>query len=200
MKAPAPISLALLLAMLALPILQGCAATPRQQPVADGQSRVDELQLAILALGSEVEPAEARRAARVAIEYSRQLAEDYEVTGSPLFHNLMVNLGIKSRGLCKHWTRDLLVRLQQERLRSLDLHWAIANYESTFRIEHSTVVISAHGAAMQQGLVLDGWRHSGDLYWAPVRDDPDYAWRPHQEIFALKDQRAEARLPGRALR
>jgi len=80
-------------------------------------------------------------------------------------HNTLVNLGVKPRGLCTHWTMDLLTRLQQEEFQSLDLHWGIANYDSLFLIEHSTVVISARGDLLQQGLVLDPWRYGGHLFW-----------------------------------
>lgn len=202
MKARTANSITTVISLLTLLILQGCAGSGAQlqQPTAAAQSRVDELQLAIQALDSSIEPDEARRAARVAIEYSHQQARDYEITTPPLMHNLMVNFGIKSRGLCVHWTRDLMVRLQQERFRSLDLHWAIANYEPAFRLEHSTVVVSARGESMHQGLVLDGWRNAGELYWAPALDDPGYPWRTRAEIFALKDQRAEAQLQPRVLR
>jgi len=182
--------------MLCLLLLQGCAADPARLDIstADEQRRVADLDHAILSLGDNIDPEEAGRAARVAIDYSLQLAREYEVSGSPIFHNLMVNLGIKSRGLCVHWTRDLRDRLRQEDFHSLDLHWAIANYESMFRLEHSTVVISARGDSLQQGLVLDPWRNSGELYWARTLDDTAYDWRPQAEILALKDQRAQARL------
>lgn len=193
---PMPRSSALTaITMLCLLLLQACAGNPARLeiPASVEQHRIADLDRAILSLGENVDADEASRAARVAIDYSLQLAREYDVSGSPLFHNLMVNLGIKSRGLCKDWTRDLGNRLRQENFRSLDIHWAIANYESYFRLEHSTVVISARGDALQQGLVLDPWRNSGILYWARTPDDTDYDWRPQAEIYALKEQRAEAR-------
>lgn len=194
MNTISPISLPIVVSILLL-TLQACAGsgTRLEQPVAVEQSRVDDLNLAILSLGADIDPDEARRAASVAIAYSRQLARDYDVAGSPLFHNVMVNLGLRDRGLCVHWTHDLMARLQRERFRSLDLHWGVANYESTFRIEHSTVIISAHGDSLRQGLVLDGWRHAGKLYWAPANADPGYPWRPFAEVQAQKERRAALR-------
>ncbi|HEY5738544.1 MAG TPA: hypothetical protein VIW27_02405 [Gammaproteobacteria bacterium] len=194
MKAIAPISTKTLVSLLLLLVLQACAGSGARigDPDAE-QARDDQLGLAILSLGDDIDPDEARRAARVAIDYSHQLAREYDIVGPPLFHNTLVNLGIRDRGLCVHWARDLMIRLQQERFRSLDLHWGVANYESAFRVEHNTVIISARGDALQQGLVLDPWRYSGDLYWAPAHDDPDYVWRPHAEIQVLKDRRAELR-------
>lgn len=169
-------------------LLGGCAG---KSPLLDpppivANQRIAELNLAILGLGDDVDASEAQRAARIAIDYSRQLAREYEITDSAIVHNLKVNLGLKPRGLCIHWTSDLLARLQQEGFYSLDLHWAIANYENAFRLEHSTVIISARGDSLQQGLILDPWRHSGDLYWAPAMLDPGYLWKPQAQIHALK--------------
>ncbi|MDH3537664.1 MAG: hypothetical protein OER87_18120 [Gammaproteobacteria bacterium] len=175
----------------ALPILTaGCAGkvvAPDLPPIAETR-RIEELNIAILSLRQDVDPGEARRAATIAIRYSQQLAREYQISDSAIVHNLKVNLGLKPRGLCVDWTADLLARLRQERFHSLDLHWAIANYESAFRLEHSTVVVSARGAAMQQGLVLDPWRHTGWLYWARASDDPGYPWKPRAEVLALKKQ------------
>ena len=144
------------------------------------------MSLAIRSLSVDVDPTEAQRAARIAIEYSQQLALQYEVTDSPVMHNFLVNIGVKQRGLCVDWTSDLLVRLQQERFYSLKLQWGIANYQAAFRIEHSTVIVSARGNSLDQGLVLDPWRYSGYLFWSPTLEDPIYKWYPQAEIHALK--------------
>jgi len=175
-------------------LLGGCAGqTPQLElPLEVEQQRLSDLNLAILALGDGVDAGEARRAAKIAIDYSRQLAREYEITGSALAHNIKVNLGIKQRGLCVDWTRDLLARMKQEEFHSLDLHWAIANYETLFRLEHSTLVISARGNSLHQGLILDPWRNSGHLYWASTLGDPGYQWKPQAEIHALKRQHAAA--------
>ena len=173
----------------ALLALAGCAAgqPPAELATDAHERRVATLARDIGALGAAVDPAEAERAARVAIEYSLKLADRYEVdSSSPVYHNLLVNLGIKPRGLCVDWTEDLMRRMQKARFHSLDLHWAIANYRSAFRLEHSTVVISARGGSLYDGLVLDPWRHSGRLFWAPVRADADYPWEPRATILALK--------------
>jgi hypothetical protein len=95
-------------------LLNGCASqSPRLEPhPAVAEQRIGELNRAILALGGYIDASEARRAARIAIEYSLQLAREYEVTDSAIVHNIKVNLGLKPRGLCVDWTRDLLTRLK----------------------------------------------------------------------------------------
>ena len=171
-------------------LLAGCAATPHVRlPEPAQQQRVAALGHAIVALDATIDPAEASRVASVAIGYSQQLAREYEISSSPVVHNLLVNLGIKPRGLCIHWTEDLMARLQQEDLQTLDLHWAIANDESPFRLEHSTVVVSAEGESLYRGLVLDPWRNSGRLHWAPTLQDLDYPWKPREIVHERKRER-----------
>jgi hypothetical protein len=179
---------------LALVLMQGCATSGPQVdlPPTVEQQRKADLSLAIRSLSADIDAAEAQRAARISIEYTRQLAVQYEIEDSPIMHNFLVNIGVKPRGLCVDWTSDLLVRLQQERFYSLKLHWGIANYENAFRLEHSTVIVSARGDSLDQGLVLDPWRYSGHLFWAPTREDPVYYWHPQAEIHALKRQQETA--------
>lgn len=178
------------LLLLAL-LLQACAGGKPPLPRQIADQRIDELHRAIQSLGAEIQAHEASRAARAALGYSLELARKYEVTDSALVHNIKVNLGLRERGLCVDWTRDLMTRLEREKFASLDLHWAIANYESTFRLEHSTVVISARGDGIEQGLVLDPWRYSGNLYWARTTQDTGYQWKPQAEVHALKREREQ---------
>ena len=171
--------------------LVGCATTT-PAPAASAESstdRIQKLELAILEISNRIDAEEAGRAAKIAIEYPLELAEAYEIEHSPLMHNFLVNVGAKPRGLCTHWTWDLYARLQQERFKTIDLHWGIANYQSAFRLEHSTVIISAKGDSLQQGMVLDPWRQGGPLFFAKTEEDPDYQWYPHAEIHALKRER-----------
>jgi hypothetical protein len=175
-------------------LAQGCATSRPQVdlPPTIEQQRIADLGLAIRSLSAAIDAAEAQRAARISIEYTRQLAVQYEIEDSPIMHNFLVNIGVKPRGLCVDWTSDLLTRLQQERFYSLKLHWGIANYETAFRLEHSTVIVSARGGSLNQGLVLDPWRYSGHLFWSPTLEDPAYNWYPQAEIHALKRQHETA--------
>jgi hypothetical protein len=172
-------------------LLPACASSPPVTglPPSVEQQRIADLQLAILSLDDSVDRSEAQHAATIAIEYPLQLAREYQVTDPPLLHNMKVNLGVKPRGLCVDWTADLLARLREEHFHSLDLHWGIANYENAFRLEHSTVIISARDQDLQQGLVLDPWRHSGQLFWAKTTEDPTYRWYPQAEIHQQKRAR-----------
>jgi hypothetical protein len=173
---------------LALLLLPACATVPAgtDAVVERDQQRITELNQDILALAEDIDPREARLAATLAIRYSRELAQQYRITDSAITHNLKVNLGLRERGLCTDWTEDLLARLRQEHFQTLDLHWAIANYETAFRLEHSSVVVSPRHASIFEGLVLDPWRHTGELYWSATTADRGYPWRPYDDVMALK--------------
>lgn len=146
------------------------------------QEQVNILQRDLMALGKDIDVNEARLGAETAISYSLYLAEEYRLIYPPILHNLLVNLGFRERGLCIHWTEDLMKRLRSLDLRSFELHWAIANHKSFLWRDHSSVVITARGHPFEEGLVLDPWRHSGELYWIPVKEDK-YPWLPESLVL-----------------
>lgn len=138
--------------------------------------RVEPLTKALLALDESVDPIEADQLARVAIYYPMQLAHDYQLSWPPVLHNIRVNRGGRTRGLCIDWAEDMLLEFARLELKSIELHWGVANLDSNWPLEHSCVVATAIGQPFEEGLVLDGWRHSGKLYFGAVADDK-YAWQ-----------------------
>ncbi|GIT92832.1 hypothetical protein JANAI62_32900 [Jannaschia pagri] len=158
--------------------------------LAEREADIRSLTAGIQALGSNIDPLEAARAARIAYEYTAQLRHEYRITDNAMLHNWKVNRGLRPRGLCWHWAEDIETRLKAEGFRTLDLHRAIANYDN-FRLEHSTVIVSAQGASMYDGMVLDPWRQGGVLTWKTVRADTRYNWTPRLEVFEWKRARGE---------
>lgn len=154
---------------------------------------VAALAKSIQALGPDVDPGEAMRAAEIAFSYTRELAISYEIVDPPLIHNTKVNLGIKPRGLCWHWAEDMEKRLSAEGFQTLDMQRAIASPDNPFRIDHSTALIVARGDPMEDGIVLDPWRFGGTLYWGAVAEDDRYDWRPRSVVLAEKWRRKQLR-------
>ena len=173
-----------LLTLTGLLALAACGGHPGGPPPPSG-GQVAQLAREIRALGPDVDPEEAQRAARIAHDYTHQLAQEYQITDGPILHNTKVNMGIKPRGLCWHWAKDIEERLKAERFDTLELHRAIANADS-IRLEHSTAIISRRGDSMYDGIVLDGWRDGGVLFFARVEDDTRYDWFPRAEVMAAK--------------
>jgi len=173
----------------AMLLLAACAAPPPPQP-----EEVSRLAAAIKGLGPEVDPEEADRAAKMAYRHTHDLALEYQITDPPIVHNTKVNMGLKPRGLCWHWARDMEDRLEAENFQTLDLHRAVANADNAFRLEHSTAIISARGDAYDAGIVLDPWRKGGRLTWAGVREDTAYDWQPRDEVVARKLERKHGQI------
>lgn len=174
---------------LTLALLGACAAPPPSTG-----DEVQRLAVEIRRLGSDIDPEEADRAARIAYAYSAQLVQEYQITDPPLIHNAKVNKGLRPRGLCWHWAEDIERRLSQENFDTLTLHRAIANADNPFRIDHSTAIISRKGDTMYEGVVLDPWRYGGVLYWSPLIEDTRYDWVPRDLVLEKRRQEQVARL------
>lgn len=163
---------------LALLFISGCATVKYDLSRTELDSRVKELQAMILQTGANVSSKEALSVAKVSIYYPLKLAKEYELTSSPVIHNILVNQGIKPRGLCTHWTEDMLRKLATLNLETLKFYWIVANREEAFRLEHSALAVAASDKTYSDGVVLDAWRDSGILYFSRVVDDK-YQWLPH---------------------
>ncbi|MBP0481906.1 hypothetical protein [Sagittula salina] len=183
--------------LLAAVTLAGCAMPARDEMVpermafaASGmtqeQAKIAALRADILALGPGIDPAEAQRVAEVAVLKPLQWARDWDVVDPPLVHNMKVNHGLKPRGLCKDWADDLQRQMWALKLRTIDLHRAIANSRNV-KLEHSVLIVSAKGARFEDGIVLDPWRQGmGRLWWSGTMDDPRYSWDAREDVFAWK--------------
>jgi hypothetical protein len=158
-------------AVLALVQHDACAA---DSAATGNAAAVKSLRDRLASLSNNVRRDEAERLAGVAYRSSGSLAREYRVLGPPLFHNFLVNAGVKKRGLCHEWARDLMSDLRALKLRTFDLHWGTAR-AGTLR-EHNAVVVTAKRQPFASGIVLDPWRRSGRLFAGPVAGDR-YPWK-----------------------
>ena len=149
------------------------AGTP--SPVQVYWDKIKQLEQELIALSEMIDKTEARILAEAAVRESAVLAEEYQLVRPAVAHNLLVAFGMRERGLCYHWTEDLMKRFQSLDLKSVQFHWAVAYRGSDLR-EHNCVVITATGQPFLEGIVLDPWRNSGSLYWSRVSKDR-YPWK-----------------------
>ena len=152
---------------LCLLLLAGCATARRS-----GSSPA-ELAERLRGLSPSVDQREATLAAETAYAYSLELARQYRAVRPAIWHNVLVNVGLRERGLCYQWADDLSGKLESLHLRTLKVRRGVARLAT--RREHSSVVLTPPGQAFDPGIVLDAWRHSGHLYWCGVREDK-YPW------------------------
>lgn len=163
------------------PAMQALSPTPEGLALldADTRERIRGLEEALTrALGHSSD--DAYRIAHVSAVRCLQLREEYNVTMPAWGHNLGVLLGTAKRGYCCHWTRDLLDTLEPLEVRDFVLTWSVAFY-GTPR-EHSCLVAVPVGKPFEEGIVIDGWRHGGEVFWTRVADDHDWNWTPRPTL------------------
>jgi hypothetical protein len=149
---------------------------------------IADLSKALATLASSVDPAEAQLLSATAHTTARELAREYRVVLNPEFTVFLVNIGLRKRGWCGHWTRDIGERLKELRLKTLVLHWGA--YEPGRSGESNCVVVTARDQPFEQGIVIDGWRRNGRLFWCKVPKDDEYKWKEDPVYTAwLQDYR-----------
>lgn len=141
--------------------------------------RVQALATALIALDPSVDPNEAQRAATLSYATAAELRVEYRMVSPPQLHNMLVKLGMREHGLCCDWAAAMVRRLHALELRSLQVHWIVAHHGDVLR-EHNSALLSAVGGDVANGIVIDGWRNAGELYWSLARDDR-YAWTIHPD-------------------
>jgi hypothetical protein len=177
--------------LLSIELFLGCFQAQSQLPPADLVG-ARALRNQILDLSPIIQRDEAERVAQCAYATAKELRKNYGVIGPPLFHNFLVNTGIRKRGLCFQWAEDLLARLDALKLKTLELHWGEAR-AGTLR-EHNCVVVTAKDQPFSSGIILDCWRHSGHLYWSLLGRD-HYPWvedAKYAEVARAKAARSAA--------
>jgi len=152
-------------------MLAGCQVAPREVP----QSQVDKLAILFQLLDRQVAQKESRQLSRDIFQKTKNLTEDFELTSPPLWHNFLVNVGLRKKGLCFHWSDTLYTYLKQKQYRYFSFHLVGANVGEYFS-EHNALVVVAKGKKIEDGIVIDPWRDSGKLYFSKVKEDTKYHW------------------------
>lgn len=102
------------------------------------------------------------------------LKKKYKSIFIPILHNMMIDVGIRKRGACKHWAEDLLAQLRPLERNFYYLAWGEANVGTI--MEHNVAVVIPRGRPFEDGLLYDPWRTSGKPFWVRVSDDHHYNW------------------------
>jgi len=172
-----------------LGMLNGCSVTydnvkmdtNNKRPVAriltnKQKKSIADLSRTLKALGPNTSQAEADEIAYDAVVYPMVLANQYHLVYPPQLQNVLVNAKHRDRGLCWQWAEDMTAHMKKKHLKTFDLARGVANRR--LKNEHNSLVVKAKGASFYDGILLDPWRNSGDLYWVKVTDDedPQYTW------------------------
>lgn len=145
---------------------------------------INNLKTALINLGPNTSEPEATLIAYDAVVYSMILANQYQLATPPNYHNYLVNSKQRSRGLCYHWQRDLIKHLKKRKnLKTFELREGVSAEGSYWR-EHNAMIVTAKGQPFATGIILDGWRDSGKLFWGSVKKDTKYKWK--QRVWKYK--------------
>jgi hypothetical protein len=152
------------------------------------EKSIKELRDALVALAPDVDPSEADQVSVTAHTASRSLAREYRLVWFPGFQNLLIHLGKRQRGYCGHYTRDIGERLKELKLKTLVLHWGAA-YAGT-PSENNGLVVTARNQPFEEGIIMDGWRYGGQLFWRALKKDTAYRRAPNPFLQRSPDGRA----------
>ena len=97
------------------------------------------------------------------------------MTSPPQYHNFLVNIGLKEKGLCYHWADALYLHFMKSDYPSFEFHLVGANI-GEYWTEHNSLVIVGKGKPITSGIIIDPWRNAGKLYFSKVKDDSSYSW------------------------
>jgi hypothetical protein len=138
---------------------------------------IKKLRDALVALAPDVDPGEAELVSVTAHTTSRSLAREYRVVWCAGVQNILINTGRRQRGFCGHYTRDIGERLRELKVKTLMLHWGAA-FAGTMD-ENNGLVVTAINQPFENGILMDGWRNGGRLFWCALKEDSAYDLRLH---------------------
>src|SRR5438034_4519039 len=141
-------------------------------------TKAEALANQLAALSPRVNREEAKLMAECAYATVSKLRREYRMFATPIFNNFLIYHGLRKRGYCYQWSEDLLIALDRLKLTSLELHWGEAN-PGNWR-ENNCIVVTAKGQPFNRGIMLECWRHLGQLYFGPIASD----WEPYVENSA----------------
>ena len=144
-------------------------------------SRVKHLSHKLQGLDENISLREADYLAWDIYHKTDELTESYALVSPPQFHNFLVNVGVREKGLCYHFSDALYLHLKSQGYKSFDFHLVGANIGEYWR-EHNALVVVAKGCKsdtciLKKGVLIDAWRDSGEVYYSRVNEDKGYHWK-----------------------
>lgn len=158
-------------------LITGCSVKYKNEHLNEEKiftKQIQDLYLLLQETSKKISKKEAKTFAYEVITYSKVLANKYEILAPALFHNSLINLGLKKKGYCYDYANDLKSYLHSYKFKSFKLRKIVANKDTYF--EHTSLVLIRDDIKFKNAIVLDAWRNSGKLYFAKVKDDKKYKW------------------------
>lgn len=139
--------------------------------------------LVVLGGGASAEK-EADLLAKRIIQKIYDLSNEYDIVGSALVHNSLINMKMRKKGFCYHYTDALRKELQRYPWKRYAFHWGAA-WNETWR-ENNGLVITAKGKPFETGIVVDPWRVASKPYWHAVEGDR-FPWKELHDVIIVNE-------------
>lgn len=152
-------------------LLVACQVAPKTVP----QSQIETLAKLLQSLERSVPHKESLQLSRELFQKTKELTKEFKLTSPPLWHNFLVNTGLRQKGLCFHWADALYLHLKKQKYTDFSFHLVGANIGSYF-FEHNALAVTNKKGDIESAVLIDPWRNSGNLYFSKIRDDQKYTW------------------------
>ena len=163
--------------------LLGCAVKiePTQR------NNVKALSVMLQSLNTNTTSNESQQLSQDIFHKTQTLAKEFNFTSPPQYHNFLVNVGAREKGLCYHWSDALYSYLKAQNYNSFEFHLMGANI-GEYWSEHNVLVVMSKGTSVEGGILIDPWRNPEALYFSKVKDDKKYVWshRPERGCKAIQ--------------
>ena len=161
--------------------LSGCVVTVPSI----SQTKVIQLSKLLQSLDKNIAQDEAMHLSQDLFYETQKLTKEFELTSPPLWHNTLVNIGLREKGLCYHWSDALYAHFLQKKYPHFEFHLVGANIGEYFS-EHNALVVVTRGGLIENGILIDPWRNSGKLYFTKIVEDKKYQWKHREERECLR--------------
>ena len=125
-------------------LLVGCVVSP---PL-PSETRTVQLSKLLQLLDKSIPQDEAMHLSQDIFHETQKLTKEFKLTSPPLLHNTLVNIGLREKGLCYHWSDALYTHFSQKKYPHFEFHLVGANISEYFS-EHNALVIVAKGGSIK---------------------------------------------------
>jgi len=170
-------------------LFTGCSSFTKNYSNNKIKNEPKELKKKLRLLSSFVKAKEAEQLSNILFAHSKKLAIEYKISTNALLHNTLINMGFKNRGFCYHYNKDLIKELKKYAFESFDFYWAV--HKRGLYWEHNALLVSAKTHDFNEGIILDAWRNTGNLFFKKVSLEKKYEWSNYAEKtrFYFKEQK-----------
>ena len=149
------------------------------------EDNVVKLSTLLHTLNSHITSSETMQLSHDVFAKTAKLTKEFEMTSPPQYHNFLVTIGVREKGLCYHWSDALYSYFTTQNYPSFEFHLVGANI-GEYWSEHNSLVIVTKGMPIEEGIIIDPWRKGGKLYFSKVKEDKKYIWRHRPSRGCLK--------------